>query len=117
MENPITQSQPSVPQVPTPGAAGMIPPTQGWLAKMQPSPWLLRKLLMLAVLVGVGVGAFCWGRRQTAAAKGVDDPDSQGYGKRVVAYLYNDQVAVNREELGEYLIQRFGQDRVRFMVN
>ena len=42
---------------------------RNWLTKLQPSPWLLRKLLMLAILVGVGVTAFFWGRRQHADAQ------------------------------------------------
>ena len=29
-----------------------------WLMKLQPNPWLTRKLMMLAILVGVGLAAF-----------------------------------------------------------
>ena len=96
-----------------------------WIAKLQPNPWLLRKLLMLAVLIGVGVAAFVWGRSQHVVANPADNPDSPGslsqipsdYHKRVVAYLYNKQVPVTRAELGEYLISRFGGERIEFMLN
>jgi hypothetical protein len=78
---------------------------RNWLTKLQPSPWLLRKLLMLAILVGVGVTAFFWGRRQHADAQSsglpIDPKDSGAitdYSKRVVARLYNGQVPVTREE-------------------
>ena len=97
---------------------------RNWLTKLQPSPWLLRKLVMLAILVGVGVTAFFWGRRQHADAQSsglpIDPKDSGAitdYSKRVVARLYNGQVPVTREELGEYLIARFGSDRIEFMIN
>jgi hypothetical protein len=96
---------------------------RNWLAKLRPNPWLLRKLLMLAILVGVGVAAFCWGRRQHADATppriGPDgQPTESGdYSRRVVAYLYENRVPVTREELGEYLIARFGAERLDFMIN
>ena len=95
-----------------------------WLTKLRPSPWLLRKLLMLAILVGVGVGSFFYGRRPHANASketGFDEIEKRGptdpeYFKRVVAYLYDDR-PIYRAELGEYLIQRFGAERLEFMVN
>lgn len=42
--------------------------------------------------------------------------DTGEYGRRVVAYVY-DNIPVTREELGEYLIARFGPDRLEFLVN
>jgi parvulin-like peptidyl-prolyl isomerase len=38
------------------------------------------------------------------------------YSQRVVAYIYGDK-PVTREELGEYLIARFGYEKVELMVN
>src|SRR5262249_30379759 len=38
------------------------------------------------------------------------------YGQRVVAYIYGN-VPITREELGEYLIARFGAERTEFLVN
>jgi len=93
------------------------------ITKLRPNPWLLRKLLMLAILVGVGLAAFFLGRRQHADAQAptsLDVKESGGnsdYSRRVVARLYNGQVPVTREELGEYLIARFGSDRIEFMIN
>lgn len=90
--------------------------------------WLARGLTLLAV----GAAAFCWGRwgtgpRAEAQAPVVQAPVNQvtatpgikvgDYSNRVVAYLYNDSVAVTREELGEYLIARFGAERLDFLVN
>ncbi len=115
--------------VQTPAPAPSAPPSAtdakaGWLVKLQAHPALLRKLLMLAILVGVGVGSFCWGRRQQQVGAESTDPSdllkkaSKGdYGNRVVAYLYNKEIKVSREELGEYLIDRFGSDRLEFMLN
>ena len=92
-----------------------------WLSKLKPSPWLLRKLLMLAIIAGVGIGSFFYGRRQ--AATGANDPATieragpcePGYYKRVVAYIY--EKPIYRAELGEYLIQRLGRERLDYMVN
>jgi hypothetical protein len=93
-----------------------------WLEKIKPNPWLSRKLLMAAVLIAVGVGAFCWGRRHANAQPPggsnnaeAKDGRPEGYGTRIVAYYHNQPVF--REELGEYLIQRFGAERVAFLVN
>jgi hypothetical protein len=38
------------------------------------------------------------------------------YQRRVVAYIYGN-IPVSREELGEYLIARFGPERVEFLIN
>ena len=91
-----------------------------WMMSLQPNPWLTRKLLMLAVLVGVGVAAFFLGRRQTLQANPVSatpGADTKDYERRVVAYLYGDNTVVSRAELGEYLIARFGGERLEFLVN
>jgi foldase protein PrsA len=37
-------------------------------------------------------------------------------GNHVVAYIYNN-VPITREELGEYLIERFGADHLEFLIN
>jgi hypothetical protein len=94
---------------------------QNWLMSLQPNPWLTRKLVMLAILAGVGVSAFFLGRRQHVQAdspqvKMLPGADTHDYERRVVAYLY-DNLAISRAELGEYLIARFGGERLEFLVN
>jgi hypothetical protein len=92
----------------------------------------LRRVSMGVVLLAVALGGFAWGRwggspradaqvpqnapapNLVAATPGAKPGD---YASRVVAYLYNNTVAVTREELGEYLIARFGAERLDFVVN
>lgn len=105
-----------------------------WLAVLRPNPWLTRRLLMLGILAGVGVGAFCWGHYGAVPvidAQTVNVPTTpvrensvpatpgartEDYSRRVVAYVY-DNIPIMREELGEYLIARFGQERLDFLIN
>lgn len=94
---------------------------RNWFMRFQPNPWLVRKLAMLAILVGVGLGAFLVGRRQNVNATppgqngaypgnpGVDE-------RRAVAYIY-ENIPITRAELGEYLIARFGGERLEFLVD
>lgn len=113
MQNGTTNTQPAAPAAPPTSAAGAG--KMSGLAKWRPSPWLTQKLILLAIIAAVGVGAFFWGRRQQAAAAKVDT-ELGNYSQRPVAYLYGDK-AVTREELGEYLIARFGAERLDFMLN
>jgi hypothetical protein len=103
-----------------------------WLAKVRPNPWLTRRLVMLAIVVGVGVGAFCWGRHGAVSdvdaqqapqqnlnlmpVSGTPGANTIDYQRRVVAHIY-DNIPVTREELGEYLIARFGAERIEFVIN
>jgi len=99
---------------------------------LRPCGWALRKLPMALALFGVGAGAFCWGRwgttpradaqpsyptQATNAVPATPGAKSSDYSARVVATLYNGSVPVTREELGEYLIARFGAERLDFLVN
>jgi hypothetical protein len=81
----------------------------------------------LALAVGflglASLGVF-WGRT-TATPPGTKTerppaPDSAevspDYSKRVVAYIHNN-IPITREDLGEYLIARFGADRLQMLVN
>src|SRR5262245_8323321 len=92
-----------------------------WLAKLTPTPWLSKKLMMVAVLAGVGIGAYCWGRHATANpppdvdVPGTPGAKTTGYNTRIVGYVHNQPIF--REELGEYLIARFGAERLEFMIN
>ena len=97
---------------------------QNWLTKLQPSAWLTQKLTMLIIVASVGVAAFLVGRKQNAQATqpgttlvpSMSPQDIEAYSRRVVAYVYND-ISVTRAELGEYLIARFGLERLEFLVN
>lgn len=84
------------------------------------------------VLAGVGLTAFVLGRAvgpspapaQTPAAPAAKQapveapaaPAGSDYASRVVAYIY-DTIPITREDLGEYLIQRYGADKLELLVN
>jgi hypothetical protein len=91
-----------------------------------------RKLAIGTTMAGVAAGAFCWGRvgsmphataapptaargQKDAAPPAVNQPPSD-YSKRVVANIYGTEY-VTREELGEYLIARYGADKLELLVN
>ncbi len=91
--------------------------------RIVPQSWVVRKLGMVGFLAGVAALAFFWGRHGATAQqpmKGRGDPSAPGvsddYQRRVVAYIYGN-VPITREELGEYLIARFGAERLEFLVN
>jgi len=100
-----------------------------WLKKLRPSPWLARRLAVVVAVVAVGIGAFCWGRHNAvspsanandSSADFKDDVTAPSvrpgdYSRRVVAEVAG--VPVTREELGEYLIGRFGKERLDFLIN
>ncbi len=92
---------------------------RGFLAKLIPTPSVAKKLMILGVLLGVGIGAFFWGRHHAAAQNqvaGTPGATTANFNSRIVAYIYDGQ-PVSREELGEYLIARFGAERLEFMIN
>lgn len=52
------------------------------------------------------------------AADPVPTPSTAGkHDARIVAYLHNNRVPITREDLGEYLIARYGQDKIELLVN
>jgi hypothetical protein len=94
-----------------------------------------RQLLMTGVVVAVAALAFWWGRgfapAQSPPGTGLPalsqtiDPGAMAplapashtdYSRRVVAYIYG-TTPITREDLGEYLIARFGAERLEFLVN
>ena len=100
-----------------------------------PSRRIMGKLPWVGVVIGAGVLAFFWGRH-AALSQGTNPtppgqiqpgrPDlapapgnSSSYNQRVVGYVSwgGQQVAITREELGEYLITRLGADRLDFLIN
>lgn len=87
-----------------------------------------RKLFWGATWSVVVVGSFFLGRnltglRATAQTPGYGRPSVAGakpqtdYNKRVVAYLYGRKMPVTRQELGEYLIQRYGSRSLDLLIN
>jgi hypothetical protein len=86
-----------------------------------------RVVFGLAV-VAVAVLAFCWGRSgaqppapQVPVVPKVVPPATppappSDYARRVVAHIYN-SVPITREEFGEYLIARYGAERIDNFVN
>jgi hypothetical protein len=95
--------------------------------KLRSNPALWRKGTMALVMIGATVAAFYWGRmggttveaQQIQPRVGAAGQAGQGqsdYSRRVVAYLY-ENMPISREELGEYLIARFGQERIDFLIN
>src|ERR1700682_6338876 len=96
---------------------GIRPSGRGW-----------KKMMLALVVCGVGVVAFCWGRHgalSEAKAGQVTDPalpdhimtaSHSDYDKRPVAFIYNNML-ITRADLGEYLIARFGEQRLDFLIN
>ncbi len=87
-----------------------------------------RKLVMLGCVLGLLVLSFCWGLLcgGSATAQTDGDPNSPLLSRfkavnsvtnhRTVAYIYKN-IPISREELGEFLIARFGPERLEFLVN
>jgi hypothetical protein len=91
--------------------------------RIRPSGPAWRKVAMAGFVVGVAALAFFWGRHGAthALAQGPHGGPGAGsqrpsYDGRVVAYIYNN-IPITREDLGEYLIARYGAERAEYLVN
>jgi hypothetical protein len=95
--------------------------------RIRPSGSAWRKVGMAGFVVGVATLAFFWGRHGAmhAVAQGPQGagggafPGSRAgsdYNQRIVAYIHGN-IPITREDLGEYLIARFGAQRVEYLVN
>lgn len=96
----------------------------------RPEPAVMRKLALVGLALLGMVGAFYWGRqggRNEARAQQPQVPNlpldaamrpgsGSDYSRRVVAYIFG-SVPITREDLGEYLIERVGAERIDFLVN
>jgi hypothetical protein len=93
----------------------------GWAA------W--RRLALTALAAGLLVGAFCFGRWGALSPAAADPPRpglfestppwavaNSEYDHRAVAYIFNN-IPITRADLGEYLIARYGPERIDFLVN
>jgi hypothetical protein len=99
-----------------------------WWKLGRPGSEVRHNVLLTAVIGATAVLAFCWGRhgampRATAQGFGARTGDqtpipnlSSDYKSRVVAFIHGN-IPITREDLGEYLIARFGAERVEFLVN
>jgi hypothetical protein len=93
--------------------------------RIRPGTGFWRRAGMVGFVAGVAALAFFWGRHgvSRAVAQSQDgirdklgprgDPE---YSRRVVAYIHNN-IPITREDLGEYLIARYGAQRLEFLVN
>ena len=94
------------------------------LKKLLPSRTLLARTVLFVGMITVGVGGFVTGRSmvsplkaQTAEGRAqARQKAATEYQDRVVAYIH-DTIPVTRAELGEFLIERFGADRLETLVN
>jgi parvulin-like peptidyl-prolyl isomerase len=87
-----------------------------------------RLVFILSSLTLLGVASWwCWGwltHRATAqspaersgSARAGTESTTSDYTTRVVAYIHNGQ-AITRQDLGEFLIQRYGADRLPLLLN
>ncbi|MCS7046924.1 MAG: peptidylprolyl isomerase [Gemmataceae bacterium] len=89
-----------------------------------PNRALLAKMMPFAAALLIGVLGFLMGRAGRGPAKAnlsrtaLEPPrlaSDSDYDKRVVAYIY-DNIPITREELGEFLIERFGPERLEMLV-
>ncbi len=98
------------------------------LARLRSHPALVRQAGAGVVMLAMTVAAFYCGRLGVTAQVDAQAPapapaagqlpsgPGSDYSRRVVAYLY-ENVPITREALGEYLIARFGEERVQFLIN
>ena len=91
--------------------------------RIRPSAPAWRKIGLAGFVAGVAALAFFCGRhgapRAVAQAPinfGPNERPGDDYKRRVVAFI-NGNVPITREELGEYLIARYGAQRVEYLVN
>jgi hypothetical protein len=95
--------------------------------RIRPSGPTWRKLGLAGFVAGVAALAFFWGRHGAMhavaqgpqGARGGAFPDCHAgsdYNRRIVAYIHGN-IPITREDLGEYLIARFGAQRVEYLVN
>src|SRR5262249_1943986 len=94
----------------------------------RPSRQTLKKAAGAGLLTAALVGVFYWGRCGGLAEARAQSPQPPSLNPNlplsaqraqpghVVAYIYGN-TPITREELGEYLIERLGAERIDFLVN
>jgi RNA polymerase sigma factor (sigma-70 family) len=106
-------------------AGGIVPAGIAALAEGVLKAMLLTKIkgtalvLLLAASVGVGGVTLTYGTAATEPGRKAAQqlqPAASDYGQRPVAFLHGNQ-AITREQLGEYLIARFGAEKLPQLIN
>ena len=98
-----------------------------FVPKMRLSRAIVDKVMLSLGVVAVGVLCYFFGRsvsRTSAHPRDilhnsinkVASGAPTDYNQRVVAYIHG-TIPITREELGEFLISRFGPDRLDFLIN
>lgn len=99
-----------------------------WWTALWPRRGVWRKLGWAAGVLVLVVLAYYWGRWGGLSAATANPPTTTGllearpswasrdYGNRPVAWIYGN-IPITREDLGEYLIARYGPERIEFLVN
>jgi hypothetical protein len=94
-----------------------------FLRKWWPSRTLVARLTFVLGLAAVGLGGYLMGsgvlgtaRSQQPGRTAVGKQAEGDYSQRVVAWVH-DTIPITREELGEFLIARFGASRLDNLVN
>src|SRR5947208_8627287 len=88
-----------------------------------------RPLMFALAWLGVAGACYCWGRYgslpravaepttgRAVVQEAVSERPPADYSRRPVAVIY-DNIPITREELGEYLILRFGKERLKNLIN
>lgn len=99
------------------------------VARLVPSGGVAQKIVLAGILAGIAGGAFFCGWQTALAqtrgpAKDIEQPFSfsrtsstgSDNAKRIVAQIH-ESIPLSREEFGEYLINRVGNDRIEAFVN
>jgi len=99
-----------------------------------PTRWSVysRRVVLTALWVGIVGTAYWWGRTTSMPRAQAEPPafpktdstpippttmhPTSDYSKRVVAYIH-DTTPITREELGEYLIARYGAQKLPLLIN
>jgi parvulin-like peptidyl-prolyl isomerase len=95
----------------------------------RPSRENVNRIVLGSIVAAALVGSYYWGRRGGLADGRTPIADLLPHAQfmpvaqpadrtsEVVAYLYDGQVPITRRELGDYLIDRFGGERIEFLVH
>ncbi len=92
--------------------------------KFQGNPMMRRRMMFVVAFMGVAAASYVWGRYGGAArvsaqvnqVGGTPGAKLADYHSRIVAKIYG-SIPVTREELGEFLIARYGAKHLDYLIN